>query len=76
MRLVSITSKRESLADVDDPVVEVDFYADTNWIGAKTSSPYSLTWSNVVPGIYQLTAVAWDRGCDRVLMHSTKSRQW
>ena len=37
-------------------VSNVQFYAGRTFIGADSSSPYSLTWSNVPPGNYLLTA--------------------
>src|SRR5262249_8649442 len=46
--------------DVDGTVVSVDFFADTNRIGTLTSEPFALTWSNVPPGVYALTARATD----------------
>jgi uncharacterized protein (DUF2141 family) len=47
-------------SDSDGQVVGVDFYAGAQLIGSDTSSPYSVTWSNVASGSYSLTAVARD----------------
>ena len=47
-------------ADADGTVTRVDFYANGAPIGASTASPYSVIWSNVPAGDYQLTAVATD----------------
>jgi chitinase len=38
----------------------VDFYAGAVLIGSDTTSPYSMSWSNVAAGTYALTAVARD----------------
>lgn len=47
-------------SDSDGSVARVDFYEGNNKIGTDTSSPYSMTWSNVSAGTYVLTAVAVD----------------
>ena len=48
-------------ADTDGHVVSVVFYvADTTKIGEADSLPYSITWKNVAPNLYSLTAVATD----------------
>jgi hypothetical protein len=47
-------------SDSDGTVARVDFYAGSTLIGTDTSSPYSISWSNVAAGVYTLTAVAWD----------------
>ncbi len=49
-----------SASDSDGSVSAVDFYAGSTRIGSVTSSPYTLTWSNVAAGNYTLTAVATD----------------
>ena len=41
-------------------ISNVQFFAGTNKIGASTSSPWNITWSNAVSGAYLLTAVAAD----------------
>src|SRR5207248_3188933 len=41
-------------------VTNVAFYQDTNLLGQDTTSPYSLSWSNVAAGAYTLTALAFD----------------
>ena len=48
-------------SDRDGTVVLVEFFAnDALKIGERNSSPYSITWMNVAPGVYKLTAVATD----------------
>lgn len=51
-------------SDKDGYVVSLEFFAnDTIKIGERTTAPdsiYSVTWTNVSPGIYTLTAVATD----------------
>lgn len=49
-----------SASDSDGSVTSVKFYHGPNLIGEDTSSPYSVTWSNVPAGTYNLTAVATD----------------
>jgi hypothetical protein len=41
-------------------ISEVEFFAGPTRIGADTTSPYSITWSNVTAGIHRLTARATD----------------
>jgi len=48
--------------DTDGTIAKVDFFAGTTLIGTDTTSPYSVTWSNVGAGTYSLTAVATDNG--------------
>ena len=47
-------------SDPDGSVARVDFYAGAVLIGSDTTSPYSMSWSNVAAGPYALTAVARD----------------
>lgn len=49
-----------SASDPDGTVAKVDFYRGTTLIGTRTTSPYTLTWSNVSAGAYSLTAKATD----------------
>jgi len=41
-------------------VASVAFMANSTLIGTDTTAPYSVSWSNMVAGVYQLTAVAKD----------------
>src|SRR6266542_2673201 len=47
-------------SDKDDAVAQVAFYESTNLLTIVTNPPYSLTWSNVPLGLYELTARAVD----------------
>ena len=47
-------------SDTDGTIAKVDFFAGTTLIGSDAASPYSVTWSNVPPGSYSLTAIATD----------------
>jgi hypothetical protein len=42
------------------PILEVRFYAGTNWLGSATNSPYVLAWTNALPGDIALTDAATD----------------
>ncbi len=42
-------------------IAMIQFYQGTNLIGQALSSPYTVTWNNVQPGVYTLTAEAIDR---------------
>ena len=47
-------------ASDSDGISSVAFYVNGAPIGTDTTSPYSVTWSNVPAGNYSLTAVATD----------------
>ena len=49
-----------SANDSDGIVSRVDFYQGATLIGTDTTSPYSVTWSNVALGSYAITAKATD----------------
>jgi len=46
--------------DSDGTVAQVAFFANGSSIGAATSSPFTIQWTNVQAGTYSLTAVATD----------------
>ena len=46
--------------DNDGRVARVEFYAGSTHIGADTSEPFGVTWADVAPGSYVLTAIAYD----------------
>lgn len=46
--------------DVDGSVTQVEFFQGATSLGIDSSSPYSVTWTNVSVGSYSLTAVATD----------------
>jgi regulation of enolase protein 1 (concanavalin A-like superfamily) len=47
-------------ADSNGTVARVDFYSGSTLIGTDTTSPYSISWTNVSAGTFSLTAVARD----------------
>jgi CubicO group peptidase (beta-lactamase class C family) len=47
-------------SDPDGSVTQVAFYANGTLIGSDTDSPYGISWSNVAPGSYDLTARSTD----------------
>jgi hypothetical protein len=47
-------------ADQDGTISKVEFYQGAAKLGEDVSSPYTLTWNNVTPGSYTLTAIATD----------------
>ena len=49
-----------SASDSDGSVSRVEFHVDGVLLGSDTSSPYSLTWSNVQSGSHSITAKAID----------------
>lgn len=51
---------KATASDADGSVSKVEFFNDGNFIGSDTTSPFSVTWSNVSAGIYALTARATD----------------
>ena len=51
-----------SASDADGGVARVDFYSGSTLIGSASASPYTITWSGVPSGTYNLTAVATDTG--------------
>jgi subtilisin family serine protease len=46
--------------DADGTIAQVSFFAGTTLIATDTTSPYTLTWTNVPAGTYTVTAVAID----------------
>jgi len=49
-------------SDSDNGIKQVDFFAGATPIGSAIAAPYTVTWSNVAPGRYTLTARALDNG--------------
>ena len=47
-------------ADSDGTISKVEFFAGSTMIGTDTSSPFTITWTNVAAGSYTLTAKATD----------------
>jgi hypothetical protein len=54
------TTVAATASDPNGSVARVDFYAGATLLGSDTSSPYSVSWSNVPAGTYVLTAKATD----------------
>ena len=46
--------------NTDGIVSKVEFYSGSTKLGESTSAPYTLNWNNVLPGTYNLTAIAHD----------------
>jgi len=51
---------RAAAADVDGRVSKVEFYVGNTLIGVTNDQPYSVSWTDVLPGTYTLTARAFD----------------
>ncbi len=49
-----------SATDADGTIAKVDFFANGQFVGSDTTSPYAVTWSGVSAGSYSITAVATD----------------
>jgi RHS repeat-associated protein len=47
-------------SDLDGTVTKVDFFQGTTLLGSAGAAPYSIPWTNVAAGTYNLTAVATD----------------
>jgi hypothetical protein len=46
--------------DPDGTIALVEFYNGMTRLGSKSSTPFNITWNNVVQGTYSITAVATD----------------
>jgi lysophospholipase L1-like esterase len=55
----SITLTADAV-DAEGSVTRVDFYAGTAFLGRATAAPYSITWTGVAAGVYEVTARATD----------------
>lgn len=49
-----------SASDTSGTITKVDFLQGTTVVGTATTTPYTITWSNVAQGAYTLTAVVTD----------------
>jgi regulation of enolase protein 1 (concanavalin A-like superfamily) len=54
------TTVAATATDAGGSIVRVDFYAGATLLSSDTTSPYSVSWSNVPAGSYVLTAKATD----------------
>jgi len=57
----SITINADA-TDSDGSIYKVDFYAGAVLLGSSTTSPYTFTWSGVLPGNYIISVKATDNG--------------
>ena len=46
--------------DSDGSISKVEFYVGNTLLGVATAEPYSISWLDVLPGSYTLTALAYD----------------
>ena len=51
-----VTIEAETVAPPSEQISRVDFYAGKCLIGSCTNAPYRVTWTNPIPGAYQLAA--------------------
>ncbi|WP_210490275.1 Ig-like domain-containing protein [Rufibacter aurantiacus] len=56
---ISLTA---SATDVNGTVALVEYFSGTTKLGEAISAPYTVTWTNVMPGTYVLIAKATDNG--------------
>ncbi len=56
----SIVTLAASASDLDGTIGKVEFFEGTNRLGELTNSPWTLLWTNVPLGNYELSAVATD----------------
>jgi len=54
---VSLTA---TASDTGGSISKVEFFNGSTLLGSDTTSPYSFSWNNVVPGTYSITAKATD----------------
>lgn len=59
---ISITA---TAADGDGSITKVEFYANGLKLGEDLSSPFAFSWSNYLPGIYTISAIATDNRGNR-----------
>ncbi len=57
---VAVTVSANASASSGTTLTKVEFYAGATLIGTDTTSPYSISWTNVPAGVHSLTAKAWD----------------
>jgi hypothetical protein len=46
--------------DLDGEIARVEFFAGSERVAIELAAPYTLSWTGVQPGIYEVTAVAYD----------------
>jgi hypothetical protein len=52
---------RANAVDPDGSIDRVKFYINGNYLNEDLSSPFEYVWSGVTPGLYTITAVAFDK---------------
>ena len=57
---IAVVNLTATASDSGGSITKVEFFRDGTLIGSDTTSPYSFSWSNVVPGSYSITARATD----------------
>jgi RHS repeat-associated protein len=59
---IQLAADATTLLSPEFAISQVAYYDGSTLIGTATAPPYALTWSNVAPGYYTLTATATDTG--------------
>jgi RHS repeat-associated protein len=59
---IQLAASAATLLSPEYAISQVAYYDGSNLIGTATTPPYALTWANVAPGYYTLTATASDTG--------------
>ncbi|HXJ58716.1 MAG TPA: Ig-like domain-containing protein [Verrucomicrobiae bacterium] len=49
-------------SDLDGSIIRVEFYANNQLVAEDATHPYRVDWNGVGPGVYLITAVAYDDG--------------
>lgn len=49
-------------SDSDGNILRVEYYANDEKVGEDSVHPYRVAWNGVAPGLYSLTAIAYDDG--------------
>lgn len=56
----TLTLEAQAQPESGHGIAKVTFYANGNPVGERTTEPYSLSWSGVSSGLYNLSAIATD----------------
>jgi Bacterial Ig domain len=63
-------------SDADGTIEAVAFYVDSDWYETLYSSPYGISLPNAAPGVYTLTAIAWDNAGASSMASLTLIVEW